>query len=443
MAHVFSLTDNSTTISLTASGVSVLRYDIQPPDMRQMDAPIGGDGNELTRPSYQNVTESIEILISDSTIANVRAKGNAIEVMLGKARDSRRLLTLARIYIQAQISGESDTWRSEILAGRLTWIDAIDGVPKLNARATLVITRRYYWEGPETAIELASALDTTATTDPVRFTNDQPGASDYRNHFDAQGGFLTTHLPTPLKLRLTNTEAGAQTIRNLYVCNTAFYGASSNLIVAGTANELAHGASYTTGSSSNLLAYQFDLPDTVVASWGGRYARILVGFDAAFDGYMQSGLAISNGGVTTYRNEQVQAGDRLLDIGAVPIPPGRDMPNPAGVSINIWAQKTGGYTTNVRYIQMTPIGEGLFRRIFNIGELAQTWSIVDDGILGTTYLTDGAGDSYIGVHAFQSPVDYFPGMLNRYRVLYHTATGLGAGNQMTAQAWARPRRLTI
>jgi hypothetical protein len=444
--HVFSLTDNSTTISLSASNVIVLRYDLQPPNLRDVEAHFGGDGSELTRPAWMNVTESIEILISGASVQAVRDKGNDIERLIGKARDNRRILSLERVYIQAQVSGETDVWRSEILSARLVWQDALDGIPKLAARASIIITRRYYWEGPEVALPLASAVDSTATT-PVRLYNDHDNSSNNYFAVGVSNSALAGQLPAPFRLHLVQAEASTVSVRDIYITNMAFVGTVSPFR-RGTQNDLAHGATYTTANSTNAVAYRWTLSDSVIAAYAGRYARILVAFDATFDGYMQSGALLNAGGAVgeIYRNSQVRGGaegGRLLDTGSVPIPPGRDMPSPTGTAIGLWVQKAGGITVNLRYIQMTPAGEGVFRRLYSWGGIPAAWTIVDDGISNTTYAVDTGGKSTPSVHGYHSPLMVFPGRTNRFRVLYHTATGLGAGNELTAQAWIRPRRLTV
>lgn len=445
MPHTFSLTDGTNTISLTSDGVIVPQYDLQPPELREVEAHFGGDGDMLTRPAWQSVTESIEILITGDTVQDVRDKGKAIERMLGKARDNRRVMSLARVYIQANIDNEADTWRSEILAARFVWRDAIDGLPKRKAEATITILRAYYWEGLETALPLSSGAP--STTDPVPLQNDF-GVDT--NHFtvNSSNSELAGELPAPMRLKIVNAEVGTVNVRNLYLTNTTFID-NTGIHRTGAQNELVHGANYSTGASTNELAYLWWLPDSLTQAFAGRYARILVGFNSAFDGYMQCEVRVggSGGGMTLYRNEQVRGGGEssfLLDAGALPIPPLLDIPNAADIGVGLRVQKEGGISVNLRYIQITPVGENIYRRLYNVDALLAGDAIVDDAITGTVYQrTDSDTVSWPSVQAYHTPLHVWPGQTNRFRLLYHTATGLGAGNDVTAQAWIRPRRLTV
>ena len=79
--------DSSTyDVSLTSSGVALLNIPWIGPDINQAPLQSLGDGNSLSVPSFSNVTESIDIHISDSTAALVAAKVQSIERLLDLAR---------------------------------------------------------------------------------------------------------------------------------------------------------------------------------------------------------------------------------------------------------------------------------------------------------------------------------------------------------------------
>lgn len=437
MAHTFSITDTSTTISLTSDGIIVTRYDMQSPDMAESEFSTGSDGTELTRPQWRNVTESIDILIGGTTPQEVRDKGNALELMLNRARDSRRVMTRQRIYVQAQIAAESDTWRSEILSARFVWRDALHGVMRLQAEATIILTRRYYWEGPEVQLALRSNANGTATTSPVSLTN-----NNANNWFEvnlaesAKAGLL----PSPMRLHLTNNEAGNVNTRNIYLANYTFWGTSTPIRTAFNMG----GANYSTGSSANQIAYAGELPAGLLSNIDGRFARILASFSSDMDGYIQAGLYELSSGLVHYRNEQVRGrgfDEAVIDVGAMPIPLAGGLASPGNLGLNLWIQKAGGISATLVIVQLTPTGDGLFRRILS-GGLGGGHTLIDDGITDRLYQTDGTVE-ITAVTGYHQPLHIWPGRTNRMRMLYHTSTGLGTGNSVTVQAWIRPRRLTV
>lgn len=396
------------------------------------------DGGDITAITRRNVTESARVVLQGQASA-LLTQVRALEAFF-PVHDAQRHPAAGRVFVEFRLEDRGDVYRSEVLAGRVEWPDVPIG-PRLASQAVEIVviwTRRDYWEGPEVALPLSSNA-TSTTTSPVSFGN---GATN-SNWFQVSVAHseLAGWLPAPLRLKITNEEAGDVFIRNLYLTNTAHVGTLS-LFRRGNQNELAHGATYSTGSSDNNLAYIWLLPNAMLSALAGRYVRVLVAFNSGFDGYIQSGARL---GTTTdiYRNEQIRGdGSYLVDAGTLPLPPSRLMPNPTSTALALWIQKAGGISTTLNYVQLTPVGEHVFRRLYNIGAVPPGASIVDNGIDDTVYGEFASGTAP-SVYSYHTPLHIWPGRVNRLRALYNTTTGLGASNQMSAQAWVRPRRLTV
>ena len=96
MAHSLSLTDGTTTVSLTGSGVFLTQYSPQPPSVRTGSA-RGFDGDDVTDPMYENVTETIELLPYAANTSALQAVVNGIERLIDYAKQRQKYRTGPRV----------------------------------------------------------------------------------------------------------------------------------------------------------------------------------------------------------------------------------------------------------------------------------------------------------------------------------------------------------
>jgi hypothetical protein len=132
----------------------------------------------------------------------------------------------------------------------------------------------------------------------------------------------------------------------------------------------------------------------------------------------------------------------VFDLGVVPLPPGGASADWTGINIAIYAQDDGGSTLDIDHIQLMPAGLGLFRKIVQQGfSVANTDAMVEDGPEGLTYIrVTASGARYPLLRGYYEPLHIWPGVDNRIRVYIDGAT---KGDAVEAQAWYRPRRVSV
>lgn len=448
-AHTISITDGTTTLQLNdGSATMILSYNIASPVVDQAAIAAAQDGQFLSTPTWGNVEESMDLLVLGATVDAVRATLNSIEKILDRARQNRLTWGNARCYLQAQIDGESDTWRSEILTGRVTVKEPLDGTWKKKMEVTLHLTRRYFWEGPRTAVYMSSAA-TAETTDPVTWHNGADDVTGERNYLHIAANRVIGVIPAPIELKLTFKGVTSQ-VENIYIGNHVWMDpANFDPILLGSA--AAEGASETWAGDGVQVTHTWTLTNAQLQDINGQYVRPLVAFSDLPDQNtrVQGSVLVrpASTDLPAYIADAVRAANLdVLDVGAFPIPPrGYSAGNNAGTKFRLQMQKTGGDSVTVHSLHFMPSGDGLFRRLraVAVGLILETDDgIVDDGIEGVVYLFDAAGNTYPVWKGYHQPIHLWPGRVNRLRVVVG-ADPWAASVQWTAQAWYRQRRLTI
>ncbi len=442
MANVFSLTDGTTTIQLNSGDILTESYPIAEPGIDLQEIAGTESGGTVVNAPLRNVTESIDVVLTN----NARSNLNVIERMFDLARQRQRDNAGPRVYIQVSID-EANTWRSEVLAGRVSLEHAPDQLWRNRVRATLHITRRYYWEGPETQLKLTSSANSTPTTSPVTLYNNDDATATQTNWIGIASSQVTGVLPAPIKLKLTNAELSALNYSEFFIANNVFSDPTGmDPFLLGT--EAAGGATFSWSSSSQVTAYTWDLASTLLADTAGRYFRVLAAFSSASTGvYLQPVVLFGVGGlyIDIYVGGEVyHNGEELVDLGAVPLPPGGYNPNTATVALAIRARKSGGGSLTLDFVQLTPTGHGIYRRVRQLGfAMESNDALVDDGIEGLVYGEEPDSDRLPVMRGLNAPIHVWPNRTQRLRVLARESSGFVAGRKFTAQIWYRPRRLVL
>lgn len=451
MAITFSLTDGTTTVQLNSSGIMTLpTYQLSTPEVDDTLISNLGDGDTLATGPWRNVTETIPLLITGATDDAVVALIRSIEMMLDKARQNRATWRGVRVWFQAQFDHDSAIWRSEVLAGRLVHDHIADSIWRTKVETSLLITRRYFWEGALTQLELSSAGTGTPTTGYVTFYNDDDTDAN-TNWIQVAAAQVTGVLPTPLLLEINNNSGSTYSIRDLYIGNYVHMDAANIDPILRVEDELLDEETWAFAGEHET--YRWLLPAALTADTNGQYARILLAMAsiptniALMRAKLESNfggptfLALAMGEQTTYDSRG------LIDLGAFPIPPGGvGVGNTAlYLTVTMTAGTAAGSTVAADWAQIMPTGDGLLRRISALVgsiSLESGWSLVDNGIEGYVYVQAGS-DIYQTGRGIHSPIHVWPGVTNRLRIIKTGNGPLGAGETYRARAWLRPRRLTI
>jgi hypothetical protein len=455
MAHVFALTDGTTTISLVASNVYLENYDLKVP-----------------QDDDKTVVDTVDILITGTTGALMQTKARAIESMIEAARRYQKTRTGARVYVTAQLISDTDAWRSELIGGRMELAeDALAVWGNYKMRATLYLERVPYWEGPETGIPLANGNGTwdgsSATGLAIYNCNDGVGSSPNKRHNYVQiaAGVITGTLPAPVKVEFKQNLAGTMLISGLYMATNADSD-PANLVHMIEAESRAWGGTVTVdancsgGDKVSFSAYTgsaqayWNLDSAIIQKTAGRWFRLLLAVrsrnaTAAQMETIQADLRDSTGVNVLYRGPEVPfnaantSGDPLVDLGAFPLPPGSSAASYDRVQLWITLRlASGSATTALDFIQMTPADAYRPVRIVPIGILSGD-VFVDDGIDGVSYATaNGFRGPFL--RTFTDPLVVWPGKLQRIYVLTDCDTmDFSITDKLLMRAWYRPRRLTV
>lgn len=439
MGHVLSLTDGTTTISLTSSGVMLRHYALRTPDID----PTGLIGS---------VGEVIEILIEGANESAVTSKVRAIDDMLGRARARYWTGSGPRVFLQRALTGAGTTYRSELINGSLDPDDdALQIYTQYKIGYRLVLTRVGYWEGPRAQIALSNTHGTSNTSGLTVYAKGN-GASNYT---DIAAASVTGSLPAPLELQMTNTSGGTREYRNFRIANNTFDTSLSHIIEAETVPAVADFAD--SGSSGGTYAgftglgvsYDFTIDNSRSAKIAGRRVHILARFAVlpitGSPSVWAQCMVMDSVGITplyTAPEVKLTADDFIQTLGTVPLPPTNyDTSGPTLVlRVNIVCASST--TVGLDYIQLTPADDLCYRHLIQRGYgVANGATIVDNGIEGLAYLSV-SNINYPLYTARTQPVHVFP---NRNQRLYflHDGENSSINWTLSVKAYYRPRVLSL
>lgn len=448
-APAITITDGTTTINLNSlsSGVGIMttKYHMMAPTINAETIEVGRDRQNLATPGYGNVTETLELVIIQSTVAGIQTSIQSIEIMLDGLRQSMRVWGPTKYYIQVQHSADGTSWRSELMAGQLEVGDVLDQLTYLSVECRLIITRRYYWEGARLALELSTAENTTPTTSEVALyvTDDQTAGE--RNYINIASTQVGGALPTPIELQLRNAEATDVDWSVFHLSNYAKYSTAIDPIYMGSAAD-SPGASRTWSVDYETMTHRWSVSATQCSYWKGAYVRLIAIITNTPDAYLRAGVVL---GDATLSNPIYLAGSQVYvdsagvwDLGVVPLPPYAYSGETDAMGIAIFGQVEGGATLTIDHIQLFMAGQHRYRRLEQMAyDLSNTYAVVEDGPEGLAYIRDTSDDGRLPIiRTFHDPLMIWPGITNLIRVYIRGAT---KGDQLEAKAWYRQRRLSI
>jgi hypothetical protein len=449
MTNTLSVTDGTTTISLTSSGVVLTSYMPKAPDF------------DAATDTYKDVTEPVEFLIADTTTANVQAKLAALDVLLQGARRAQNGRG-ARVYLHFQAGADSAAWRSEILDYRLELgEDAAVGLYQARLECTLIIVRRFYWESTTlTTLPLTNGNGTDVTTGLNIYNHDDSGTGN-DNWVQIASTDVTGVLPAGCQVRLTNNIGASRTFTKIYLALNAYSDpanfshilegesrASGGTVVSdatyysnGQALAIALGSGVTPSTST----FTWTLPAATLQDAAGRPFRLLARFAGGLGTTtVYAEVRAANGTSVLWRGDSVALPDLyggLTDLGVVPLPPGGY--STAYGALTLALTFTGVASRYLDFLQLTPMDA--FVLLECMAPCAHGESVMYDSIDDRQYILSGTAE--LGyVTASGGNLLLQPGVVNRLIVLQGNSTGTNRGEiyeMFTVLVRYRPRRLTI
>lgn len=448
MTNTLSVTDGTTTISLTSSGVVLTGYMPKAPDF---DAATG---------TYKSVTESIEFMIIDTTTANVQAKLAALDRLLQGARRAQNGRG-ARVYLHFQAGSDAAAWRSEVLDYRLELgEDAAVGLYQARLECTLIVVRRYYWESTTlTTLPLSNGNGSGATSG-LNIVNHDDSGTGHDNWVQIAADQVTGVLPAGCQIRLTNDIGATRTYSKIYLALNAFSDpgnfthilegesrASGGSIVSDAAYSNGQALSFALGSGStpSTSTFTWILPAATLQDAAGRPFRLLARFaDGQGTTTVYAEVRAANGTSVLWRGDSVALPNLyggLTDLGVVPLPPGGY--STAYGALTLTLTFTGVAICYLDFLQLTPMDA--FVLLECMAPCAHGEAVVYDSIEDRQYILSGATElGYVTASGGRLLLQ--PGVINRLIVLQENTTGTNRGEiseSFTVLLRYRPRRLTI
>lgn len=420
------LTDGVTTVTLSGDGAIIgCSYFPQP----------GKDSDNL-------VTETIPVIL-EGTDAAIRAKLDDVEELLLQAAQQRDLLT-ALVYLEFQTSASAPIYRSEVHGGQVAWSD-VPGRHRLEAASNLVeaaviVDRRNFWEGAETEVYLSSSLHSERVGGVTVYNNDNVTNANWAG---IASNRITGNLPAPLKLRILNNSGASLGWTNFYIANNV-NSAPASIDCWLLGSEATGGATVSWGSAvtHNILQYILPLSDTLLGQTKGRYFRALAAFTSnGLNTNWRAGIYSNIGGIyaplVIGRERSTAGGEELVDLGALPIPPGGYNVATTAVALvlSVRCPSSGGATLD--FVQL--MATDSFRRLEQVGySMPVGTGIEDNGIDGGAYAYS-SGAKYPIIKTYYDPIYVWPGKTQRLFILFDESANFVAGRPMTVSGWYRPR----
>lgn len=418
MAHALSITDNSTTVSLSTSGVFLTRYSPQPPTRN-------GD-------SYGDVTETIELMPYGSSTSTLQAVVRGIERFVAAVERAQVQKIAPKVYLQLQVDGDSDTYRSEIVDMRFEPAeDALAIWGNYQFQANLHITRRGWWEGPRKELSISTSGNSAGT-------GGKPITNNANNWIQIASTQVVGVMPTPIELQLTNNGAGSVSYRNFFMGCNAFTGTGlTHSYTGGSATLSLVSGQYTGTISIALSAAQMQLTDGRAFKIFGRFTTQTASV------YCKVVIKDINNLMTLAEGDEVymplaSAGTQWVDFGTLPLPPGGYSAawTDAYLVFSFRAPAATSVTLNVARVMATDSYQYINQRGFSI---AAGGVMTFDNIEG---LFHAGGQSIYSVRS-EKPLMVYPNTTQRINIMFDEGSSSDTAKTLSVQAFIRERRLTV
>ena len=421
MTHAYSLTDGATTVSLSSSGVFLTQY-----------TPVAPSINGAPNYDYEIVTETLELTPHASSTSTLQAIINGIDRLLDEARLRQKSNSEPRVYLQLQVDGESDTYRSEVLYGRLELQEnamAVWGNYQVPAR--LHITRRPFWEGPRTELSISTSGNSAGT-------GGKPITNTAANWIQIANTQVDGVLPTPIELQLTNNGGAGVGYRNFYMGTNATSGTTLTHSYSGASASLSLVSGIYTGQitvalSAAQMALTKGKPFKIFARFTTQTASV----------YCKPILRDVNNLMPLVEGDEVymplaSAGTRWVDFGTLPLPPGGYSTVWTDANLNFYFRSATAASLTINVVRLMAMDS--YQYIVQRGFTVAAGGVMTfDNIEG---LYHQAGQSIYSVRT-EEPLMIFPNVTQRVNIMFDEGSSSDTAKTLSVQAYYRKRRLTI
>ena len=406
MAHVVSITDTNSTITLTSGDYFLTGFVPSRPRLR--------DG------VYQDVAETIELFIDASSTTAAQDAVNDIEKMLSKALARSKTKIGYEVYLQLQMDGEAGAWRSPILNGEVeVSADAMRAWVGGKIPVRVHVLRKFYWE--DTTIRTAGSGTVANNGGVIALSSSAVDGTE----------------ETPAIVQIANSSGSGKTYRNFHISN----------LVADAPGNFSHfntsssAWSVTAGTTSHE---DYTINANTCIEGQGRLCNVISSITgvSSSDTVMASLTVLdSTALVTLYSTDEVElpANSLTVNLGAVPIPPGGDYGSWSEITLRISLRSVGTTVAsgNVQFVMLAP--NERYRFLYQRGLTTPNGgTLTDDGV---EEITHNAGYSLYRTRG--DFVTLLPGHPQRLLFVHDTGSGWSSSSNTSVTIQYRPRRLSV
>jgi len=438
MAHALSITDGTTTFSLSTTNAYLQLY-----------VPTEA------QPGEQSVTETVELMFYAASASAMQTAIQTLQRLLDGLRRYQQWGVGPKVYFQFQPDGDSTTWRSEMLDARLEYKeDTLSVYPQAKMPASLILQRVPFWEGALTQIPLTNGSASNNTSGLTIYNHDDGGVGhDCYAHIAA--GDVGGSLPAPVKLTLTNTTGSTQTFKQIMLACNAFCDPTNFAHVIEGESKASGGSTGSNADSSNSSyatitinttgSHQWDLPANFLQDTQGYDFHVLARFRSVNGTvYLRPAVYEATGNYALWQGDESQAGvltDTLMDLGTVPLPPGGYATAYAAQRLAIAMRSATSVVVETDFLAFFPANT--FRKLRLLSSTANGTAITDDQTEGRAYSTTSSADTP-NVATSGMALTVWPNMAQRIYVLWSLADlSAPIAQTMTVKAWYRPRKASF
>lgn len=438
MAHALSITDGTTTFSLSTTNVYLQQYvPVEP------------------QPGETAVGETVELTFYAASTSAMMTAIQTLQRLLAGIQRKQAWGVGPAVYFQFQPDGDATTWRSEMTDARLEYSeDTLSVYGQAKMPATLILQRVPYWEGALTQIPLTNGSASNNTSGITIYNHDDSG-TNHDNYVQIAAADVGGSLPAPVKLELTNNVGSTQNWKQIWLANNAFSDPANfthilegeTQVVGGTtgSNADSSNSSYATITINTQDVHQWTLSQALLQDAQGYDFHMLARFRSVNGTvYIRPAIYDSGGSYALWTGDETQVtltSDTIVDLGVCPLPPG-GYGTAYAAQRYYWALRSASsVVVQTDFIAFFPANT--FRKLRMLSTTANSAIVTDDQPEGRAY-TVASSVQTPNVAVSGQPLTVWPNTLQRIYVLWsYFDLSASISTTMSVKAWYRPRRASF
>lgn len=438
-------TDGTDTFDFAVNGITVLDYN---PGVKPRTA--------------KTVDDSIEILIESNSVEDQQAAKDGLNYWLALAAELRHTVNEQQIWLRFKRHSESEWRQSPVLGGQLKSL-SINHHSQLKESYEIQLSRMNFWEWDEADLPLSAFAAGPFATTEINITNQfTPLFVDPTIAGDAQ-------VPIPVRITVVpNNDPTPIGIDSFYLFHNAYgqFDARNKVhllegedSIEGGTDEVDTESRFDTyrlvtwTPSANEQIFAWDLSAALVATFGGQWYRVLARLVdvPAEDLFLRLQLNYPSGVGSpqspqseVWINPVTDAGFRIVDLGAIQLPPVGVTPKPPAIQIAINGRSASADSIGIDFIALCPTDSFLQAKAVSLYNSDPMDAIIFDGYIGRTYL-ELDDEQFLDFQESGKHPGLVAGASNQFFTLVHDnrTSGSDINEIFGVTATYKPRRLTV